>query len=396
MSAKKEVAQTHVAEWKKNTVQEIATLCQKYPIIGVLNMESLPSGSLQQMRSKLRGTVDIVMTRRSLLTRGFAKAKKPGSEQLQEYINKGMPALLFTKENPFTLYKTLKKSKTRAAAKPGQIAPYDLVIPAGPTPFSPGPVISEFAQIGVKAGVEGGKVAVKQEAIVCKSGEPVKPNVASMLARLGIEPMEIGLNLVAVYEAGTIYLRDVLDIDETQFMQNLLTAISSGINLAVEAAILTQDTTDLLIGKAYNNAKAVCIDGGILAPEVADDVLSSVERTVTSIMQDINIEEGTTMEYVYAAMLIHKSGGKVDEATVKKVLEASGKKPDDARVKALVASLQGVNIDEAVKKAAAAPVAVAAAPASGAPAKKEEEKKKPEDEKKSEEAAAAGLSALFG
>ncbi len=101
------------------------------------------------------------------------------------------------------------------------------------------------------------------------------------------------------------------------------------------------------------------------------------------------------MEYVYAALLIHKAGKKVDAATVKKVLEAAGVTPDDGRVKALVASLEGVNIDEAVKKAAVAPVAVAAAPAEAKPQKKEE-KKAAEEEKKSEEAAAAGLSALFG
>ena len=68
------------------------------------------------------------------------------------------------------------------------------------------------------------------------------------------------------------------------------------------------------------------------------------------------------MEYIYAAMLIHKAGGKVEEATVKKVLEAAGVKVDDSRVKALIASLEGVNIDEAIEKAAVAPVA--AAPAS--------------------------------
>lgn len=104
------------------------------------------------------------------------------------------------------------------------------------------------------------------------------------------------------------------------------------------------------------------------------------------------------MEYVYAAMLIHKAGGTVDETTVKKVLEAAGVKPDEARVKALIAALQGVNIDEAIKKAAVAPVAAApATPAAGeAKAEKKEEKKTAEEEKKEEEAAAAGLSALFG
>ena len=101
------------------------------------------------------------------------------------------------------------------------------------------------------------------------------------------------------------------------------------------------------------------------------------------------------MEYVYAAMLIHKAGGKVSEAAVKKVLEAAGVKADDARVKALVASLEGVNIDEAIQKASVA--TVAAAPAASGEAKREEKaEKKPVEDKKTEEQAAAGLGALFG
>ena len=104
------------------------------------------------------------------------------------------------------------------------------------------------------------------------------------------------------------------------------------------------------------------------------------------------------MEYIYAAMLLHKAGSKADEHNLKKVLEAAGVKVNDARIKALVASLEGVDIEEAIKKAAVA--TVAAAPAAAAHAegghKKEDDKKKVEDEKKTEEAAAAGLGALFG
>ncbi len=100
------------------------------------------------------------------------------------------------------------------------------------------------------------------------------------------------------------------------------------------------------------------------------------------------------MEYVYAALLLHKAGKEITEESLKKVLEAAGVQPDEARVKALVAALEGVNIDEAMEKAAAAPVAVsAAAPAAQEEAK--EEKSEEEDEKKEEEAV-AGLGALFG
>ena len=101
------------------------------------------------------------------------------------------------------------------------------------------------------------------------------------------------------------------------------------------------------------------------------------------------------MEYVYSAMLLHAAGKPVNEENLKKVLTAAGVKADDARVKALTAALEGVNIEEAIASAVAVPAAAPAAPAA-APEKKEEKKKEKEEEKVSEEEAAAGLGALFG
>jgi large subunit ribosomal protein L12 len=106
-------------------------------------------------------------------------------------------------------------------------------------------------------------------------------------------------------------------------------------------------------------------------------------------------EKIDTMEYVYAALLLHKLGKDVDEANLSSVVKASGAEVNEAQVKSLVAALADVNIDDAVK---AAPVAVAAAaPAADAPAaggEAKEEKKK--EEPKNEEAAMEGLSSLFG
>ena len=99
------------------------------------------------------------------------------------------------------------------------------------------------------------------------------------------------------------------------------------------------------------------------------------------------------MEYIYAAMLLHKAGKPVDEASVKKVLEAAGVKADDSRIKALVASLQGVNIDEVIQQAAVATVAPAEEKKAEA---KEEKKEEAKEEKKDEMNAAAGLGSLFG
>ena len=97
------------------------------------------------------------------------------------------------------------------------------------------------------------------------------------------------------------------------------------------------------------------------------------------------------MQEVYAALMLHESGQPVNEDNVKKILSSAGSNVDDAKIKALVASLSGVNIDDALKEA----VSFAAAPAIVAPAEKKEEKSEEEEAKKAEEAA-AGLSSLFG
>jgi len=106
------------------------------------------------------------------------------------------------------------------------------------------------------------------------------------------------------------------------------------------------------------------------------------------------------MENIYAAMLLHKAGKEIDEDSVTNVLKAAGITVDPIQVKALVASLSEVNIDEAIKAApammAAAPVAPAGAPAEQKVAPIEDKKKKAEEEKAKEDAALEGLGALFG
>jgi len=104
------------------------------------------------------------------------------------------------------------------------------------------------------------------------------------------------------------------------------------------------------------------------------------------------------MEYIYSAMLLHSAGQEINEKNVKKIIEAAGVKADDAKIKAMIAALEGVDIEEVVSKAAMPVAAPAAAPAGGEAEKKEEEKEEEdeEDEEKRAEEAAGGLANLFG
>ena len=117
--------------------------------------------------------------------------------------------VLFSKENPFSLFKVLKKNKSSAPAKAGQKAPKDILVSKGGTNLPPGPMISQLSNVGIKTGVENGKIAIKEDCIVAKEGDEISQPLAEVLTRLEIEPMEIGLNLSAVYENGEILTKSV-------------------------------------------------------------------------------------------------------------------------------------------------------------------------------------------
>ncbi|MBW2993506.1 50S ribosomal protein L10, partial [Candidatus Woesearchaeota archaeon] len=281
-----------IAKYKRKVVEDFARLIREYPIIAAVDMENLPAPQLQKMRSQLKELVVLKMAKRRLIRIAIEQAKKDKKEigKIEPYLT-GMPALMFTKENPFRLYKIIGKSKSSAPAKAGQIAPYDLIIPAGPTAFAPGPIIGELGMLGIKTSVEGGKIAVVSDSVVVEEGEVIKPKVAELLARFNIEPMEIGLNITAIYENGTIYKRDVLAIDEAAFLKQLQDAHTWAFNLAVEAGYYTKEVVETMIPKAFNEAKALAKEAKIMCDMIAGELVETAERQALNLKAEAKIPD---------------------------------------------------------------------------------------------------------
>ncbi|MEK6840244.1 MAG: 50S ribosomal protein L10, partial [Nanoarchaeota archaeon] len=149
----------HIHEYKTKEVEDVKRLFHEYPVVGLINMENLPAKTLQKMKKALRDKVFFKITRKRFIEIALEGLKdKKNIDGFKEKLE-GIPALIFTKEEPFTLYKLLEKSKTPAPAKPGQKSPLDITIPAGPTPFTPGPMIGELGQLGIKTEVKEGKIS---------------------------------------------------------------------------------------------------------------------------------------------------------------------------------------------------------------------------------------------
>ncbi|HLD19258.1 MAG TPA: 50S ribosomal protein L10 [Candidatus Nanoarchaeia archaeon] len=279
-----------VANYKKVDVKSMIKNLGDSKVIGVVNMENLPASALARIRSQIRKDAIIYMSKRRLMTIAVKEAAKDkkGLENLIPQL-KGMPAFIFTDSDPFKIARLFKKSRSPAPIKPGQTAPNDLIIPKGPTPFTPGPIISELSAVGIKTGVEGGKVTIREDSLIVEAGSVVTQKQSEILAKFGIEPMEIGIQLVAVYDEGLIYDSRVLEISPESYLQMISQASRDSLALALELKYMTKDTAEVLVAKAFKEAKALALSQGIFADLIAKDLLALADAQASALQGKLNI-----------------------------------------------------------------------------------------------------------
>lgn len=281
----------HISKKKKQEVENLKRLISNSSVIGIVDLVGLPSSQFQTMRAKLKSSVIIRVTKKRLIRLALKEAEKdkPGITRLEEVLKDCMPAMIFTSQEPFKLSKTLSKSKSNAPAKVGQKAPREIIIPAGPTSFSPGPIIGEFGQSGIQAGIEAGKVIIKKDCLLLKEGETITERKLGILTRFAIMPMEIGLNLVSLYENGMIYGKDVLSIDEATYISNIIKAVQEARNLAINANYPTKETIIILIQKAYLESKSLAKSSNV-STENVEKLIKEAEDTSKNLINELDVQ----------------------------------------------------------------------------------------------------------
>lgn len=255
---------------KISAVENLAKELKASPAIAILNMHKLPASALQKIKYELGDSAKVRFTKKSSLM--FA-IKKAGKEHLIDHF-KEQPALLLTDMNPFKLYKFIMTNKSPTSAKAGDIAPHDIEVKAGPTDLMPGPAITTLTKAGVPAKIEGGKIAVRTDKVVCKAGEKITLDMAAALQLLKLQPMEIALDVVAIAEGDLIYAKSVLAVDEKKLMANIALAVSQAVNLSVNAGWPTKQTMPIMINKAFLNAKTLGIEANVLDKGIIDSLLA--------------------------------------------------------------------------------------------------------------------------
>ena len=276
-----------VSEKKKKDFKTLTEELSKWSVIGIIDMHKLPGKQLLQIKQKLAGKAKIRMFKKRLILMALEKAGLNNIKALESSVT-GTPAVLFSNENPFKLARVIEQSKSPAAAKEGDISPKDIVVPAGPTDIPPGPAIGDFQKAKIPAGVQDGKIAVLKDTTVAKEGEAIRKEVANMLSKLGIEPMEIGLNLVAAWENGTVYARDVLFVPQEKYIDDLTSAYTDALKLTLSTNYPTPDNIVLLVSRASGDARSLAVSAGIVTPETAGQVLEKANAEAEALKSRIS------------------------------------------------------------------------------------------------------------
>ncbi|MGP8319208.1 MAG: 50S ribosomal protein L10 [Methanosarcinaceae archaeon] len=271
----------HIPQWKKDEVEEIKSLIRSHPLFGIIGIKGIPAKQLQAMRRNFKDIAVIKVFRNTLIKRALDES----GEDVQKMVDHidVQTALVFTNKDPFKLYKLLEQSKSPAPIKAGAISPKDIIVEKGPTSFPPGPILGDMQGAGIPAAIDGGSVVISKTKTVVKKGETVSQKLAAMLTRLEIYPMEVGLNLNAVYEAGLIYTPDVLVIDEDKYFSNFTTAIQQAFNLSVNVAYPTSATINTLISKAVSESRNVGVNAVVFEPELMDTLLGKANSQMLSV-----------------------------------------------------------------------------------------------------------------
>lgn len=274
---------------KSRQVENAKSLIEEYKVIGIASLHKVRASQLQELKRKL-GDVHMRVIKNAVMERAISGCEdKPNLQKLKSFL-KGSKIFLFTDINPFKLALLLDKSKVEMFAKAGDIAARDVIVPAGNTGLSPGPIISQLNLVGLPTRIEVGSVWISRDTLVAKKGEVISQRLAAVLSSLGIKSVEGGLSLEVVYDDGLILTGDQLHIDLEEFQRRIRQAYLDTLNLSINAAYPTAENIMMLIQSAHQEAYNLALNASIVTRELIVDLIQKAYTEASILNSKIKLE----------------------------------------------------------------------------------------------------------
>ncbi|MEW6749204.1 MAG: 50S ribosomal protein L10 [Candidatus Micrarchaeota archaeon] len=260
---------------KAEQVKEVTAKAKQYKTVALLALTKLPDALFQKLRKGVREKGgEVYVLKKSVITRVLGSDKKL-SERIGDCTKP--VALILTNQSPYELNTFFKEKKKKRAAKIGDEAIVDIVIPEGETDLPPGPALSELKAGGLNVQIKGGKIVVAKESTVAKAGEKLTGPKVKALQSLGVMPFEVMANMIFGFDGEYVYSKELLDIGDT-IDADVSAGLGQGMNLSLNIGYPTGRNVEMLLGEAVGQARNVSLNGDLYSSSSIELLLASAAR----------------------------------------------------------------------------------------------------------------------
>jgi len=242
---------------------KLVDLCVNCGNALLVHVDHVGSKQMQDIRMALRGHATVLMGKntmiRKALSLGHEKNPDAGMDKLRDSMKGNVGFIFATNCTLDHIRECIKQFRCKAAAKAGQISNVDLVIPSGPTGMDPSQT-SFFQALNIGTKIVKGQIELASEFKILSVGDKVSPSGAALLSKLNIQPFEYGMEVVQVYQDGTVFDAAVLDIGEAVLIQKFMAGIANMAAFSREIGIPTEAGLPHMFGNAFKNIAALVAD----------------------------------------------------------------------------------------------------------------------------------------
>jgi len=239
-------------ERKEKIINELVGYLKNYKYFIIADLFKIKSADLQALRKIFYDSLKFKVVKNSLFRVALKKVYEENTvKKLEPYLHK-QNIFIFSNANPYEIYLQLAKNKIKTAAKPGDIAEEDIIIPAGNTGITPGPVMSKFSKLKIPTKVEEGAITVTKDTVVVKKGDKISSEVVELLNLLGIKPISVTLKLKYGFDGKNIIENIYLDLN--QIKKEIEKAQQYVLNLSLNAILPIKEIMPIIITQAHNNS----------------------------------------------------------------------------------------------------------------------------------------------
>ncbi|MFZ8848876.1 MAG: 50S ribosomal protein L10 [Thermoproteota archaeon] len=239
-------------ERKEKIINELVGYLKNYKYFIIADLFKIKSADLQALRKIFYDSLKFKVVKNSLFRVALKKVYEENTvKKLESYLQK-QNIFIFSNANPYEIYLQLEKNKIKTAAKPGDIAEEDIIIPSGNTGITPGPVMSKFSKLKIPTKVEEGAITVTKDTVVVKKGDKISSEVVELLNLLGIKPISVTLKLKYGFDGKNIIENIYLDLN--QIKKEIEKAQQYVLNLSLNAILPIKEIMPIIITQAHNNS----------------------------------------------------------------------------------------------------------------------------------------------